>query len=271
MTVQQIIDEIIKDAAVPFKLENTCDKLVAGYSDAKVTSIVTTFMATVDVIKKAHAIGANLIITHEPTYFTGADDTHWLEKSCDSVYLAKKKLIEDTGIAIWRYHDYMHMKKPDAIYEGLLHTLEWKNYQRTDIQLPHAYTIPSQSVAQLCSFFKKKLNMSTIQIVGNPNMLCSQIGILVGGGSLGLGREEMPMEFMHQNNIDVLVCGEITEWTTSAYVNDAFQLGMNKAMIVLGHERTEEAGMEFMAAWLPSLVNNISVHFIDAKEPFTYL
>ncbi|GIO15553.1 hypothetical protein J19TS2_51080 [Cohnella xylanilytica] len=37
-----------------------------------------------------------------------------------------------------------------------------------------------------------------------------------------------------------MVCGDITEWTLCAYVNDASMLGMNKAMIVVWHERTEE-------------------------------
>ena len=172
-------------------------------------------------------------------------------------------------MAVWRYHDHMHMKKPDAIYEGLLHKLGWKAYQWPN--LPHAYTIPQTTVAELCGFFKETLGMSTIQIVGDPALACTRVGILVGGGSLGLGREQMPMELMHSADLQVMVCGDITEWTLSAYVNDAAQLGLPRAMIVLGHERSEEAGMEHMARWLPALVPGVPVHFVDACEPFLYL
>ena len=43
-------------------------------------------------------------------------------------------------------------------------------------------------------------------------------------------------------------------------------------MIKLGHERSEEAGMEYMATWLPDLIDHCCpVIFIDAKEPFVYL
>ena len=55
----------------------------------EVKGVVSTFMATVDVIRQAIDLGANFIITHEPTWFSGADDTEWL--SDDPVYLEKKK------------------------------------------------------------------------------------------------------------------------------------------------------------------------------------
>ena len=73
----------------------------------EVKGVVSTFMATVDVIRQAIDLGANFIITHEPTWFSGADDTEWL--SDDPVYLEKKKLIKEHQIAIWRFHDHMHM------------------------------------------------------------------------------------------------------------------------------------------------------------------
>lgn len=49
------------------------------------------------------------------------------------------------------------------------------------------------------------------------------------------------MQAMEQTHADVMLCGDVTEWTTCAYIRDAMQLGQNKAMIKLGHERSEEA------------------------------
>jgi hypothetical protein len=83
----------------------------------EVTKIATTFMATVDVIHRAAEAGVNLIITHEPTWFTGMDGTDWLAE--DEVYRAKKALIEPDNIAIWRFHDHMHMAKEDGIFAAL--------------------------------------------------------------------------------------------------------------------------------------------------------
>ena len=95
--------------------------------------------------------------------------------------------------------------------------------------------------------------------------------MLVGGGSLGLGREEAPMIQMLQENVDVVICGDITEWTLSAYVRDAAMLGMNKGMLVLGHERSEEWGMKYLAGWVERITGGLPAVFLDAGEPFSYL
>ena len=55
------------------KFEQTCDQLIEGNWDYQVNGVVTTFMATVDVIRRAIKMGCNLINTHDgskPTLFT---------------------------------------------------------------------------------------------------------------------------------------------------------------------------------------------------------
>lgn len=268
MKVQQVIDEILNQFG-GIKFEQTCDQLMSGSPDTEVTGIATTFMATVEVINQAIEQGANLIITHEPTYYTGGDKLDWLTD--DPVYMQKKKLLDDHNIAIWRFHDHMHAAPTDLIYDGLLKEIGWKDYLIEGQEYPHCYEIPEMSLVELSNFFKEKLDMQVIQIVGSPETKCKRVGILVGGASLGLGVEEMPMTLMREKNLDVMVCGDIIEWTLTPYVRDAAALGMNKALIVLGHERSEEAGMKYMAEWLAPMLDGVTVHFIDCKEPFTYL
>lgn len=267
MKVREIIDTILK-ASGGRELPVTCDKLICGDPEAEVTKVVTTFMATANVIRQAAACGAEMIVTHEPTWFTGADSKEWL--SGDPVYLRKKELLESTHIAVWRYHDHMHMAGTDQIYDGLLHILGWEPYVDHAYPLPHCYAVPETDLLGLARLFKEKLGMSVLRAIGEPEMKVRRVGILVGGGSLGLGREEMPMELMQKQNLDVVVCGDITEWTLCAYARDAAQLGFNKALLIVGHERTEEPGMEWMAHWLPELIG-LPVEFISAGEPFSYL
>lgn len=268
MKVKEIIDEILNKFG-GVKLQETCDVMISGSLETEVTGVVTTFMATVDVIRRAVELGANFIITHEPTYYTGWDRTEWLEQ--DPVYMEKKKLLEENGISIWRFHDHMHMAPTDLIYDGLLDELGWQDYVVKDLPHPHVYAIPEMSLRELSAFFKDKLEMDVVQIVGSPETKCGRVGILVGGGSLGLGVEEMPMTLMREQNLDVVVCGDITEWTLCPYIRDAAALGMNKAMLVVGHERSEEPGMKYMAKWLAPMLEGTPVYFGDAKEPFQYL
>jgi putative NIF3 family GTP cyclohydrolase 1 type 2 len=268
MNVREVV-EVILALNGGRKIENTCDQLIEGDWDRQVTSVVTTFMATVDVIRRSIEMGCNLIITHEPTYFTGSDHLDWVKD--DPVYQQKTALINDNRISIWRYHDHMHAGNADLIYTGLLKDLGWENYRNTEFPLPHCYSIPSTSVANLAGFFKERLGMKVVRVVGKVDMECSRVGILVGGGSLGLGHEEMPATLMNDQQLDVMICGEITEWTLSAYVRDAAALGFNKAMIIVGHERSEEPGMKELPNSLQPLLKGIPVYFSDAGEPFAYL
>jgi putative NIF3 family GTP cyclohydrolase 1 type 2 len=268
MKVREVVEAVL-NLNGGRKFEKTCDQLIEGDWDYQVTGVVTTFMATVDVIRRAIDIGCNLIITHEPTYFTGVDRPEWLKD--DAVFHRKKALIDDNKISIWRYHDHMHLGNTDLIYAGLLKTLGWKEYLQKNIPQPHCYVIPRTTVSALVGFFKKTLGMQVIQVVGNPDMTCSRVGILVGGGSLGLGQEEMPAKLMNDEKLDVIVCGEITEWTLTAYVRDAAALGFNKALIIVGHERSEGPGMKHLPELLQPILKGIPVRFIDAGEPFIYL
>jgi putative NIF3 family GTP cyclohydrolase 1 type 2 len=251
------------------RLEPTCDQLYEGDWEQEVTGVVTTFMATVDVIRRTIESGANFIITHEPTYFNGWDRRDWLAD--DAVYHRKKALINGNGLAVWRYHDHMHAGNADLIYDGLLKDLGWEPYLDTSRRDPHCYAIPAVSLGELVEFFKNKLGMTVVRVVGKTDMTCRRAGILVGGGSLGLGEETMPAKLMNDENLDVMVCGEITEWTLSAYVRDAAALGFDKAMIIVGHERSEEPGMKGLAEILQPLLKGTPVRFIDSGEPFVYL
>lgn len=286
MTVQEMIDRIKDKTGVQIPMDKTCDQLMAGDPDMEVKKIGSTFMATVDVIREAAKQGVNFIITHEPTWFNGIDRTEWVKE--DPVYLEKKKLIDENHIAIWRFHDHMHMGHADEIYMGFEKEFGWDSYRMEITELGRygedgpeqaqfwknfgaVYQIPKTTLKELGIFFKERAGMDVIQIVGNPDMDVERVSVLVGGGSLGLGREEAPMVQMFKENVDVAICGDITEWTLSAYVRDAAMMGMNKGMLVLGHERSEEWGMKYLPEWLESICDGIPVIFLDAGEPFSYL
>ena len=269
MKVQETIDLILDSLGGGRHIFPTCDNLACGDPESEVTGIVTTFMVTVEVIRKTIETGANLIVTHEPTWFSGSDETDWCEN--DSVYLAKRKMLEDHNIAVWRFHDHMHSGTAiDYIYSGIIRELGWRAYLQDDEQQPWVYEIPVTTLKEISVWLKNKFEMSQIRTVGNPDCMIKRVGILVGGGSLGLGREVMPMEVMERNNLNLLICGDITEWTVVQYVRDASQLGMDRSMIQLGHEKTEEPGMKYLPLLLKKYIRNIPVTFIDSEEPYTY-
>ncbi len=71
--------------------EETVDTFKSGNPSDQVTGIACTFMATVDVLKKAAENGCNLIITHEPTYYNHLDSRDKLAN--DPVFAAKQEIL----------------------------------------------------------------------------------------------------------------------------------------------------------------------------------
>ena len=56
------------------------------------------------------------------------------------------------------------------------------------------------------------------------------------------------------------------------YIRDSAELGIPKALILLGHFNTEEPGMKFMAeTWLPKVVGDLPVHFVQSGDGFQYI
>ena len=80
-------------------------------------------MATLDVLQRAAAAGANLVITHEPTFFNHLDETAEFESEKDPVYPAKQAFIREHHMVVWRFHDYWHRRKPDGVQEGVIAAL----------------------------------------------------------------------------------------------------------------------------------------------------
>ena len=237
----------------------TVDTLKAGDPNTVVTGIVTTFMDTYPVLEQAVASGKNLIITHEPTFYNHLDNlSQW---SSDPVQQQKLAYINEHHLVVWRFHDTWHMRRPDGILEGMIEQFGWKQYQSsTD---PLLFTMPSTTVGKIASQLQARTRARAIRIVGDPAMPVTQVALLPGAA----GSDEQ-IKLLEQENVQLLVVGESREWETVPYVVDAAAQGRHKALILLGHVISEEAGMVECARWLRTLFPGMPVGFIAAGEPF---
>ena len=257
LTIQEAINLIL--SKVPGeKRKNTVDTVKSSDPNQKLTGIVTTFLATVDVIRAAIEQKANLIITHEPTYYNHLDETDWLKN--DPVYQYKRDLLEKNNIVVWRFHDFWHQVRPDGILHGFLGKMDWRD--NLNPKLENSVIVPETSMKKLAKQLKKKLGLDRTFIVGNPDMTCSKIGLLPGAW----GRD--PQISLLQKDIDVLVVGEVAEWETSEYVRDAAAAGMKKGLIILGHALSEEPGMEYLVEWLKPVLPEVPVFHMASGDAF---
>lgn len=259
-SVQTVIDTILREIpGAPFA--ETVDTLKTGDPAQDVTGIVTTFLASMDVLRQTIAQEANFVITHEPTFYNHTDAVDWLAN--DAVYRAKRAFIDDHGLAIWRFHDYWHAHRPDGILTGMLQTLGWGAH--LDGEQPFVVELPPTPLQALVAQIKTHLGAHTVRVMGPPDMPCERVGLLVGspGGQWQIGALG--------GDIDVLVTGEINEWETCEYVRDALAQGQRKALIVVGHALSEEAGMAYLADWLGARLPDVAISHIPTGDPFRFV
>jgi putative NIF3 family GTP cyclohydrolase 1 type 2 len=258
-TAREIVKEIQDHVGVPWQKE-TVDTFKAGNPDTAVTGIAVTMMATMDVLERAAANHENFVITHEPTFYNHLDVPEGITES-DPVWAEKRAFIEKHNMVVWRFHDHWHERKPDGILVGMVHVLGWEKYQRKDF--PYGFTLPETTVQQLAKETATKLGSSVLRVVGNPDMKVTKIAL--SPGSAGSERE---MPALERDDVEVLLVGETREWETVEYAADAVTEGKRKALIVIGHIPSEQAGMEECTTWLKTFVTGVKVEFVPSKQPF---
>lgn len=260
LTAHDVIERIQKNVGVPWR-SDTVDTFKAGRPDAPVTGIAVTMMATLDVLERAAASGKNLIITHEPTFYNHLDRTEDLKKQNDPVLAAKQEFIETHGLVVWRFHDHWHARKPDGILLGMTQALGWEKFQNPANE--HLFRIPETRLDNLAESIKTRLTIRALRVVGDPKLKITEVAFLPGAA--GSAKQ---IELLERDDVEALLIGETPEWETVEYVADAVAEHKPKALVILGHIPSEQAGMEECARWLKTFITEVPVEFIPASEPF---
>ena len=74
-----------------------------------------------------------------------------------------------------------------------------------------------------------------------------------------------------EEGVDVIIPGEVIDWTVLSYVRDAMQLKKGKAMINLGHYNWEELGMKYAQDWLSELLgDSLPVTYVPSEDMYSF-
>jgi putative NIF3 family GTP cyclohydrolase 1 type 2 len=257
--IQEVIDALTApaDPVVP-----TVDRLEPGNPDTIVNGIAVTFLATQEIFEKAKNLGANLVISHEGIFYSHQDRREMLKG--DPVYEQKSRMLDESGMAVFRFHDNIHHYHPDAVTQGLLQSLGWIRYEVENLPIASILEIPETTLKDIVSMVKNRLCLPYVRFVGNPAAPCRRVGVLVGFRGSG----DIVIPFFNGKNLDLVIYGEGPEWETPEYVRDAVYQGKKKALIVLGHAESEAPGMERFADSLREKFPGLPVHYIPYKPIF---
>lgn len=258
LTAGQVIDRIKANVGIPWRAQ-TVDNIIAGNAETPVKGIATTMMATLDVVQRAASSGKNMVITHESTFFSHQDRIDQIQQ--DPTYQFKLDFLNRHNMVVFHFHDHWHGRRPDGIATGMIRELGWE--KNADPQNPRMFTFPGTPLARFAKDMQAKLKIRTMRVVGDPKLPVNRV--LASWGNVS----QMPgIPFLARPDVDVLVIGETHEWELVEYAQDAITSGKKKALIVLGHVVSEQAGMKYCAEWLRGFVKEVPIEFIAASEPF---
>jgi putative NIF3 family GTP cyclohydrolase 1 type 2 len=259
ITAREIVERIKQNVGVAWRAQ-TSDTFKAGNEEAIITGIGTSVMSTYAVLEKAAASKKNLIVTHEPTFYTGNDNVADLTEN--PLYQRKLAFIKEHNLVVWRFHDHWHQRRPEPMSQGLAQFLGWDRYPVSEDRV---ISIPSASLSTVVKEVQAKLRVHAVRVIGAPDTRITRVAFLPGTppSAISVARV-LP-------SVDLVIVGEQREWEGIYYAHDAVASGEKKALIAIGHTISEDPGMKLCADWLKTFISEVPIEWIPAGEPFLKL
>ncbi|SEF10568.1 Nif3-like dinuclear metal center hexameric protein [Jiangella alba] len=255
------------DGALP--RPTTVDGVVAGDPGTVVAGVAVTTLATLDVLERAAAAGANVVITHEAPFYDhlgAANDD--LEAEQDPVYLAKRAFVDEHGLVVCHYHDGWHRRRPDGVDDGVARALGWTLDPGPAAAGVALCTVAPTTLGALAAHVATALGARAARFVGDPGLPVTRVGLDLGNRGFARNRS-----LLRRDDVDAVVIGEAHEWETGSYATDAAWLarrgGSPAGLVVAGHIPSEQAGMRFFADWLAALLPDVAVRFVETPDAYT--
>lgn len=263
MTVRELMEELFRWCAdgAPHDYSSSCDTLKCGSPETEVRKAAVTMFATPEVIRAAAQWGAQLLIVHEPTFYDHFDGR--LEN--DPVTAAKERLLKETGLAVWRYHDHPHLKDKDMIGEGEVKYLGLKGvWSKGKCCAVNRFLLEEAVTPRsLALRFRDVLHAGHVRICGAADLPCTRL-------SLCFGTPGGVFEELCSDEVDVVLTGEACEWKLGEYARDAAQLGFRKALLILGHIPSERDGMRLLADLMQERFKQLETRYFECGEAYVH-
>jgi putative NIF3 family GTP cyclohydrolase 1 type 2 len=248
ITAGEVVERIQKNQGVPWIDTSFRDTFKVGGPDMAVTGICSTFGSNFNLLQRALKAGLNMVITHEPTFWTDADVIARVQD--DPLYRFKLDWIKRNNMVVWRNHDNLHRMTDSMFSAGMARVLGWTSYKADR----GGYVIPPTTLNALANYIAKRMQLRSVRVIGDPNLPVSKI-------SSGRG-----MTFAE--GTDCKIANDIREWDTFEYARDAIYSGRKVGVIVISHEASEDPGMEEYALWLKPFIPEVPVQYIPTTCEF---
>jgi putative NIF3 family GTP cyclohydrolase 1 type 2 len=177
----------------------------------------------------------------------------------DPVYLAKKALIDERRLVVFRLSEHWNARQPSEPVKALAAALKWTS------EVPGAaqtYRIPDTTLEGLAAQIRSRLPIrGGLRMVGQPSLRVRTVYIAPGTTSLA-------MAVANLQRADAILAGEPREWEAVPYTLDTWSSERGKGLIAIGRMVSEGPGMTACAAWLRTVVPEVQVESIPVADPY---
>ncbi len=252
MKVKDLLDllwSLMAEPCVKSEREIKDNGLNFGNPEEEVKAIAVAWKPTIDVIEKAHELGANILIVHEALLYDYSP--HIVGDNYVLAIKANRERVERLvkyGINVIRFHTPWDDAK-DGNNDTLLKLFGLKLVEKYPCVRVGELEKPMKA-KELALLVKEKLKAPNVIFVGDENKLVKRVTVIAGAGAKGVNFVDFAIE-----RSDALISGDSTADTRDLAYESGFIL------IDPGHQYLEQAGMESLANKLKELVK-VPVYFI---------
>lgn len=253
ITAGEVVNRIKKNLGIPWNYATYRDTFKIGGPDTVVTGIATSFGANLRVLQLANKANMNMVIVHEPTFYSDGDRIDLVKD--DPMYKAKLDWANLNNIVVWRIHDHWHARKPDGIATGWTRGMDWEKYEINGSL--REFKLPETTLGELAKEVARKLDTKSVRVVGDPSL---KVSLVSRGG------HQLPQNMAALPKADCILVSETREYDSFEYARDMVASGAHKGAIFISHTSGEDLGMEEMERWLKPLVTEVPIKFIPTTD-----
>jgi putative NIF3 family GTP cyclohydrolase 1 type 2 len=239
--------------------EPSVDRFIIGDPDTEVKKIGTAWMPYWRVLKEADRTGVNVMVVHEPTFYTHldleAEKWDYLDAPAPArdQYMIlrdrKKKWIEEKGMVIIRCHDVLDKVPgwgiPYAFGQGLGFRNEQIIRSKTFYNVYQIEPKPAGEVAKEMAERLKAVGQPGVAFYGYKDYRVKTVG-------LGTGCICNPLDYSElEPDLFIGIDDTIRTWVQTAWAEDS-----GRPLIVVNHGTSEEFGVR-------SLNKHLKEHYKD--------
>lgn len=240
----------------------TVDRIICGDAQKDVKSAVVTWISSLDACREAISRGADLLITHEPTFWD-----HWDVLPCpeDPMVAAKQDVLDSAGLVVLRLHDSWDTFPDIGIHSA------WARFLGMDgapadsgsSRYQHRYDITPRTAGVLAGEIAARtaeLGEPAVQLFGDPDQVVSRVGIGTGCGC-------HPRTFAEMGCDVAVTCDDgISCWREAQR-----SLDTGFPIIRVNHGTSEEPGMATLTAYLQQTFPSVSFSHLPYRCMYTLI